>query len=257
MSEKIKDVAAFIEELAPLNTAEVWDNCGWQVLCGDVEVKKVLVCLSVTNEVVDKAIAEGYEVIVSHHPIIFKGIKSVMPINLTGQVVLKAIKNDISIYSAHTNLDKVEGGINDLLAKMLNLKDVEPIIPEKYNNKIGMGRIGVLDTPVKIEDLVSDLKQKLELDTLKVINMSEVEIKKVAICGGAGASLIEYLPLDVDLFITGDVKYHEALETLNFVLIDANHNNTEQIIVDKLKSYLSNLDIEVESVKSGNPWLVM
>lgn len=257
MSENIKKIANFVEQLAPLKTAEAWDNCGWQVFCADKDIKKVLVTLSVTNEVIDKAVNEGFELIIAHHPVIFKGLKSITPVNLPGQVILKAIKNDISIYAAHTNLDKVDNGINDLLAKKFNLKNVQPLMPEKFQPEIGMGRIGELETPVKLCEFLASVKQILELDMIKVVNQANVkEIKTIALCGGAGTSLIEFLPPSVDLYLTGDVKYHEALEALDFVLVDANHNNTEQIIVDALKSYLQKLNIKVESIKTDNPWTI-
>lgn len=258
MSENIKKVAYFVEQLAPLKTAESWDNCGWQVFCAEREVNKVLVTLSVTNEVIEKAVNEGFELIIAHHPIIFKGLKSITPDNLPGQVILKAIKNDISIYAAHTNLDKVDNGINDLLAKRFNLKNVMPIVPEKHQPEIGMGRVGELETPMKLDQFLPHVKETLGVKTLKVVNQANIKtVKTIALCGGAGTSLIEHLPASVDLYLTGDVKYHEALEALDFVLVDANHNNTEQIIVDELKAYLNQLDIQVEGIKTDNPWLIV
>lgn len=257
MSIKLKDISTYIEELAPLGLAENWDNCGWQVYCGDKEVTRILVVLSVTPEALDIAINDNYDVIVSHHPITISGVKSITPETLTGQIILGAAKHGISIYSAHTNLDKIQGGVSDLIAEKLELINLKPLVPEKQNPDIGLGRIGELKQPVPLNKLIETIKEALELKQIKVINQAGIkEIKTIAICGGSGASLISQIPKGIDLYLTGDIKYHDALEALEFVLIDANHSNTEELIVDDLVSYLSDLEIEVEGFKSPEPWQI-
>lgn len=255
MAVCIKEIERVMEEFCPVCLAESWDNCGWQVLTSQKKVSKVLVTLTVSMGAIKTAIEKNCDVIVAHHPIIFKAMKSITPESLPGNVVLEAIKHNISIFSAHTNADKTAGGINDLLADKFNLKNTTPLLPEKADKSIGLGRTGTLEKPVKLQTFLNTIKETLNVTQLKVINhCNKTEVHRVAVCGGSGGSLINDIPEDIDIYITGDIKYHEALESMNFVVVDANHIETEELIVDKFKMILEELDIDVITFNSEAPW---
>jgi dinuclear metal center YbgI/SA1388 family protein len=251
----IKQLSQHIEEVAPLELQEPWDNSGWQVFCGNKECTGTLVSLSVTVSVIESAKKNGCNLIISHHPVIFKELKTITPETLTGKIILNAIKEDISIYAAHTNLDKAKDGVSDILAKKLGLKDIRPLVPEKNYPEAGMGRTGSLNILTELYTFLDLVKKTLKTDHLKIINnCNKTTISKIAICGGAGASLTEIMPDDIDLFITGDVKYHDALEAQNIVLVDAGHLQTEQFIVDKIVDTLKILNLKVEGYYTNSPW---
>ena len=257
MAASLKDISNQIELIAPIELSEKWDNCGWQIHCGQRPVNKVLVALSVTPEVMQKALNENFDVIVSHHPIIFNGINSITPSTLMGTIVLDAVKNDISIYSAHTNMDKIENGVSDILAKKLELNNIRPMLPETKFPHIGMGRLGELDEPYDLLLFLDKIKNILEIDSLRVVNqINKSRVQKIALCGGAGSGLITHLPPGIDLYLTGDIKYHEALNAIHYILVDANHSNTEQLIVEKIIDILKPLNIEIEGTKTTNPWII-
>lgn len=253
----LNDIASIIEKIAPLSLAEPWDNCGWQIYCGNKEISKVFVTLSVTQEDLQQAIENNCELIISHHPITLNGIKNIIPNNLTGIILLNAIKSSISIYSAHTNLDKADRGINSILAQEFGLLNIKPLLPDSAIPTAGLGRLGELALPVKPDKFIDIVKKTLNIDSLKVINNTNItQISKVAICGGSGASLIPNIPANVDAYITGDIKYHDALEAINFILIDANHFNTENIILEELANSIKTLGLSVITSKAENPWVL-
>lgn len=255
MSIKLIDISEKIEKLAPLCLAEPWDNCGWQIFNGNNVVNKILICLTVTMEVVDKAIKDKFDLIISHHPLTIDNIKNITPFTLAGKIIMQAVKADMSVYSAHTNLDKATRGVNDILAKKLNLLNVKPILPEKSFPEIGLGRIGQLRCPLSLDDWITTLKNALNIDDIRVVNNTGgLIINTIALCGGSGMSLIKHLPDNVDLYLTGDIKYHDALDALNHILVDASHLDTEQFIVDELYDYLNDLDVYIETFKTNNPW---
>lgn len=251
------EIAKRLEELAPLTLAEKWDNCGWQVFCGRKEINSILVTLTVTPEVVKKAVREKFNLIVSHHPVIFKGLDFISPETLPGKVILEAIKADISIYASHTNLDKVSNGVSDILARKLGLKNIVPLVPEKNQPEVGLGRVGDLEEVTELYQFIDKIKEVLNTEKIKVINQPGIKnVRTIALCGGSGASLSAYLTEEIDLYLTGDVKYHDALEALDFVLVDAHHTATEDFMVEELVNYLKQPGLTVAGTKSENPWQI-
>jgi len=255
--EKLKDVISKLESEYPITLKESWDNCGLMVGNLDSIVSKVLITLDVTDSVIDEAIKKETELIISHHPLIFKPLKNITTDTKLGEKIHKLIHNNISVYSMHTNLDIAEGGLNDYIFKLLNVKDIKKISDEEYGNEFV--RYGKLDDEYSLDEFVCLVKKKLKLKNLSVIsNKMSKKIKKVAVCTGSGGSFISVAQkLGVDCYITGDIKYHEALSCIedNFTVIDAGHFGTEIIVMDLLQDFLKDkLRVEVlKSNKNTNP----
>ena len=153
MEYKVKDIAAVIEQFAPLSIQEGWDNSGLCIGSPDAPVSSVLLGLDCTPELVDEAIACGADMIVTHHPLIFSGLKKITPENVVGEAVIKAIKAGISIYAAHTNADKVIAGVSGAMAARLGLKNVQ--ILDQDGEGTGLGVVGDLPEPISAEEAVA------------------------------------------------------------------------------------------------------
>lgn len=363
----LQTVINLIEKLAPKKLALEWDNVGLMVGSSAAKVNKILVVLTVTPGAVEYAASNGIDLIVSHHPFIFKPLNSIRQDWPTGKMIVDAIKHNIAIYSAHTNLDVAKGGINDLLAQELGLEKVEVLdrtyeeplkkiavyVPRGYEEAVrnamgdagaghignyshcsfnvsgvgtfkplegsnpfigqpgelekvdevrvetvapaskvrkilnamlkvhpyeevaydvyplenegcvfGLGRVGCLKTPVTLRELCQVVKQKLKLKYLRVVGDLERKVSKVAVCGGAGGSLIpKAVFTGADAYITGDIKYHEAEEAKasGLALIDAGHYSTEKIVLNFLARYLKDeleglgAEVPVEVYEEGDP----
>ena len=249
---KIYEVMNVMEEIAPKKLAENWDNPGLLVGNPQNEASKILVALDANERVIKKAIEIKAELIVTHHPIIFKPLKKIRSDLSDGKKLFNLIQNNISVFSAHTNLDSAKGGVNDILAKKLELNNVNPFIIHD-NDEIGLGRIGKLEKEISIESFIEIVKNNLNLSYVKIVRSpNNRTIKKVALCGGAGAEFIEKASfLGADVYVTGDVKYHEGdlAKSLNINLIDAGHFATEYPIVNELANILKvafeNKDVEI------------
>ena len=227
------DIALYMEKIAPINLACEWDNPG--LLIGNLgnEVKNVLVCLDVTREVVEFAITNKVDLILSHHPFIFKGIKSINTSDAKGELIHKIIKNNISIYAAHTNFDFAQNGLNNLLAKKLDLHYSNSLFMGN-NKECTVGKIGELFNSLKFSDFVQNVKKQLNLGNVRVVGNMNKHIKNVAVfCGAFDESLLKLVKNRVDCIVTGDLKHHVALEIQQEGLnaIDAGHFGTEHIFV--------------------------
>lgn len=364
MSIRCAQVIEALESFAPQEIAESWDNVG--LILGNPEkyITKILLTLDITSQVAKEAAEEKADLIVSHHPIITEPLKSLREDDPENQVIIELIKNDIAVLCAHTNLDIAPGGVNDILAAKLDLKNLEvlhttsreklyklvvfiprdytsrirtalgnsgagfignyshctfsvsgkgtfkpgeetdpfigekgrlteveedrleTIVPERKLGKIlkslreshpyeeiaydlylledsgeavGLGRIGELSSKITLKETAVFLKDKLDVQELKIVGNLDRKIKRIAVCGGAGGSLIKEAYLKkADLLITGDISYHKAqrAKELNLCLIDAGHGTTENIVVPWLKSFFlsslnsAELEIQVSQVKT-------
>lgn len=226
-----EDLIRIIEETAPPDLAEDWDNTGIQILADDREVKKILTCLDICDETVEEAIEEGCDFILSHHPMFFAPVKQLDVRSAAGARVIKLINNGISVYSAHTSFDTAEGGNNDFLADLIGLSEVraseeEPIL-----------RIGVFPgEPRRLGEIIEIIDEKLMGGSgLTFTGSPDALISKVAICTGAGAEFAGLAKkLGCDLLITGDVKYHDFqyAEDRGIAVVDAGHFETEILFCD-------------------------
>ena len=220
-SVKIYQVVDALEHYAPLPLQEGYDNAGLQVgLTEAVEVSGALLCLDVTEDVVDEAIRKGCNLIVSHHPLIFRKLARISDENYVQRTVRKAIKNDITIVSMHTNMDAAKGGVNFKIAEKLGLRNLRFFGGEKEIDGVkgGEGVIGEItdetDTlhadGIVADDLVLMLRERFQAECVQCNQLLRRPIRKVALCGGAGSFLLDAaIAAGADAFITGEMHYHE------------------------------------------------
>ena len=220
-SVKIYQVVDALEHYAPLPLQEGYDNAGLQVgLTEAVEVSGALLCLDVTEDIVDEAIRKGCNLIVSHHPLIFRKLARISDENYVQRTVRKAIKNDITIVSMHTNMDAAKGGVNFKIAEKLGLRNLRFFGGEKEIDGVkgGEGVIGEItdetDTlhadGIAADDLVLMLRERFQTECVQCNQLLRRPIRKVALCGGAGSFLLDAaIAAGADAFITGEMHYHE------------------------------------------------
>ena len=237
MEFKVKDVTKVIEEFAPLSIQEKWDNSGLCIGSPDSPATSVLLGLDCTPELVDEAVECGADMIVTHHPLIFSGLKKISPDDMIGKAVFKAIKAGISIYAAHTNADKVIAGVSGAMAAKLGLKDVEILSDEGEGT--GLGVVGNLPEPLTVEQAVELVKNSFSLSALRASRPLEGKIERVAMCGGSGGSLIAAAKAaGAQLYLSGDISYHNFFTSDDFMLMDIGHYESEIEIVDILFSLI-------------------
>ncbi|MGI6752347.1 MAG: Nif3-like dinuclear metal center hexameric protein [Anaerovoracaceae bacterium] len=260
MAIKFDEFLAALRTIAPRELEEDWDNGGMQIEMSGGEVRKVLVALEITNGVIDEAIKLGVDYIVSHHPLIFNKIDVIDADTVTGNYIIRLIKNGISVYSAHTSFDKVFGGNNDYLADLLGLQRVRRL---KVSTALGdeemVGRLGVFDPPRSLREIAELVEDALELNAVKVVGDPDTKIEEVGICTGSGGHSIEgVLRNNCDLYITGDLKYHDAqaAKEMGLCIIDAGHYGTEKTFAenfgeklkkamgDKIEVFKSNINVD-------------
>lgn len=221
-----------------------WDGDGFEVCADkDREVRRVLVSLDITNEVIDKAIDEGFDVIVAHHPLFFKGIKEVSVLSPDGERAVKLVKNNISVMTFHTRLDAVEGGVNDTLAQCLGLLDVEVV---EYNGE-NMIRVGNLSDEINAEDFAALVKERLGAPAV-TLSSSGKNTKRVALLGGSGGSDIGACrACGADTYVTGELRYHDLLSSgdRGVNLIEAGHFYTEFPVCEILKGFIGEIDSSI------------
>ena len=237
MACKVKDVTEVIEAFAPLSLQEKWDNSGLCVGSPDAEVSSVLLGLDCTEALVDEAVACGADMIVTHHPLIFSGLKRISPEDQVGAAVIKAVKAGISIYAAHTSADKVISGVSGAMAARLGLADVE--ILDEDGEGTGLGVVGNLPQPISSEEALELVKKAFNLKALRCSRPLEDNISRIAMCGGSGGSLIAAARRSgAQLYISGDISYHNFFTPEDFMIMDIGHYESEIEIVDILFSLL-------------------
>jgi dinuclear metal center YbgI/SA1388 family protein len=339
------EIFSWLEQMAPLDSAEPWDNPGMQVGYAGQPVEKVLLALDVTSEVVDEALAKKVQLIICHHPMLFRPMKQLRTDAPDGSLLARLIRGDISVYAAHTNLDIAPGGVNDALASRLGLLAVKPLrekrddlvkivvfVPTSHAEKVwgamaeagagfignyshcsfqvpgkgtfrpltgarpfsgeiekistedeirietvvplrssasvlramflhhpyeevaydvlplknnlirgGLGRIGDLPQAMQLSDFAEFVKSALDGSCLRVVGETGSQVRKVAVCGGAGADLIgDAARSGADALVTGDVKYHDAQSALEHgvCVVDAGHYATEFPVLNTLKQQM-------------------
>ena len=347
MSVKCQVIMDAMDRLAPRYLAENWDNVGLLLGSPAQSITKILVTLDVTQAVADQAVRDGIDLIITHHPVIFKAVKNIRTDLPQGKLLASLLKANIAVYAAHTNLDSAAGGVNDILTQKLQLEDTKPlavshteklykivafvpkthlevvrqaladsgaghignyshctfstagtgtfmplknakpfigqkntleyveeirletIVTEKNSrrvikemlkahpyeevaydlielenagNSLGLGRIGKLASPMLLSQFIPYVKEALGIEYVSAGGIQSKKIKKVAVCGGSGASLLHKAAFaGADVLVTGDVKYHEALDALaaGIAVIDAGHFATEQPVISYVAEYLT------------------
>lgn len=256
MTNTLGDIISIIDREIPPDLSETWDNCGLQV--GDVDwaVERIWVALDPLPEVIRAAGQSGVDLVITHHPLIFKPLKTVDVHTFEGTVIQQALNGKVAVYSAHTNLDRAQAGVNDVLAAAIGLMQVAPLNTDPVSGKPGFSRIGKIESPVNPTELIRRLKDVLRLEHVKVAGDLNLEIQNVVVCSGSGSSMIpEFFNSDADAFISGDLHYHDArlFEFAGKVLIDIGHFASEHLIVEALSERLSQcfraegLDLDIQA----------
>ena len=272
---KIKEIIDALEIFAPLPLQDGFDNAGLQVGLTDVEATGALLCLDVTEDVVEEAINQGVNLIISHHPLMFRGYKSITGKDYTERCIMNAIKNEITVYAMHTNLDNAPNGVNYMIAEKIGLKNVRVLDPKEYMQQetnsendteingmsewltAGAGAIGELEEPMTETEFLKHVKKTFEAGCIKHTKLTGRLISKVALCGGAGAFLMEKAVKEhADAFVTGEIKYHDYFYYEDSILAtEIGHYESEQYTKDIIRMILRrkfpNLRIEMTRINTN------
>ncbi|MEF2820238.1 MAG: Nif3-like dinuclear metal center hexameric protein [Clostridium sp.] len=252
---KVNNIIKEMELLAPTYLKEDFDNVGLMVGDKNKEVKKVLLALDCTLKVIEEAKKENVELIITHHPLIFKRPSSITTDTLQGKKIIELIKNDISLYSSHTNLDSVENGLNDTIVSILGFDNFKILEKNKRDDKAGLGRIVSLNESIQLEDLISKIKKSLNINNLRVVKGKD-KVNKIAIINGSGQDFIgKAVALGADCIITGDTTYHFASDykEMEISILDVGHFASEQItffnVMENLKEKFKDVEFITSTVE--------
>lgn len=250
-----KDIINFLEEKYPRSNAEEWDNVGLLVGNNKKDVKKIQLSIDATEKAVDYAAQNNVDMIVTHHPLIFKPLKSIVMSELSGRKIIKLIENGLNLYSIHTNLDSSKDGLNDYILELLEVKKYKIIDINANDETAGIGRMYTLEEKITILEYADFIKTKMKIKNVRVIsNDLKSKVKKIALINGSGMSYWRKVKsLGADLFITGDISYHDALDAKEsgLHLIDIGHFESENCFSELLKKNLEEIGLEVLIFNDG------
>ncbi len=256
---KCKDIIKQLETIAPVHYAEKWDNVGLIVGDEEQEVHKVLIALDPSTEVIEQAIEQQCDMIITHHPLIFSPMKKITNNDFIGKRILSMMNNSIAYYAMHTNMDIAI--MADESAAMVGLKDTVALEQvEPSNQHVGIGRFGNLVIAMSLLELAKAVKKQFHLDDVRVVGDLTKEIKKVAISTGSGEDFIENaIQMGADVLITGDIRHHKALDAIerNLSIIDAGHYGTERFMVEWLCAHLEVNNVTVMAAKEQSPFKII
>lgn len=250
-----RKVIEILERQSPKSYACDWDNVGLLVGREDKEIQKIYIALDATDEAINEAVSMGADMLLTHHPMIFKGMKRVTQEDFIGRRIIRLIQNDIVYYAMHTNFDVM--GMAQLAADYLQLSDTKvlEVICESESGQEGIGRYGNLRKEMTVRECCEEIKQAFSLENVKVFGDLNRKIKTAAISPGSGKSVIEHaLQAGVDVLITGDIDHHEGIDAVaqNLTVIDAGHYGVEHIFIPYMEEYLKReageLEISVQSL---------
>jgi dinuclear metal center YbgI/SA1388 family protein len=255
---KVSKIIEAFEQVAPLHMAEGWDNCGMLLGSREKEVKSIYVALDATDEVVWDAMNRKVDLLLTHHPLIFKTLKSITDEDFIGRRIRKLIQSDINYYAMHTNFDVAV--MADLAADYLKLSDTE--ILEKTDEEHGIGKIGYLPKEMTLEELCQFVKDSFDIEAVKVFGNSEDKIKKIAIMPGSGKNYIQNtIRSQAEVMITGDIDHHEGIDAVacGLTIIDAGHYGIEHIFIKYMQEYINDnfKEIKVFTEKVNSPFQII
>ena len=258
MGATLGQIIKIMDQLAPPWLAEEWDNVGLQIGDPRLPVGRIWVALDPSPEVVKAACGKDVDLLITHHPLIFSPLKSINFDTPGGSIIQMASQHQLAIFCAHTNLDIVRDGVNDVLAKRLGLKHLGVLQPvnagEPPNNdnsplvggevQHGIGRIGSLAKTTRLKSLAMMVKEKLKLNFAKVTGNPELKVTQVAICSGSGSSLMQtFISSGAQVYISGDIRYHDARDAENADrgIIDIGHFPSEHLMIKALAHQLEKI----------------
>jgi len=233
----IQDVVQVLEQIAPPHLQESYDNAGLITGVPDTRLTGVLFCLDSTEAVVEEAIRKNCNLVVAHHPIVFRGLKRFNGSNYVERTVISALRNDVALYAIHTNLDNVyRHGVNEKIAEKIGLHNTRILAPKPGTPEIGAGLIGELVRPVSEVDFLQHLRRTMQTACVRHTTLRGRPVQRVAVCGGAGSFLVsDALRAGADVFVSADFKYHEFFDAEGrLVIADIGHFESEQFTIELL-----------------------
>lgn len=256
------DIIEKLEILSPIPFAEEWDNVGLLAGRRDKKVERIFLAVDATDEVIEQAVAFQADMLITHHPLIFKGLKKISTDDFVGRRIFSLIQNDISYYAMHTNFDVM--GMADAAADEIELKDrqVLDITYEDEISKEGCGRFGKLPQIMSLQECAKLVKEKFHLENVRVYGELDTMLETAAIMPGSGADMIgDALKARVDVMITGDIKHHEGIDAVarGLSIIDAGHYGIEKLFVPYIREYLARElgQVRIGEARQSNPfWTV-
>ncbi len=257
---KCSEIISILEEQSPEKFACDWDNVGLLVGDFEQEVKKIYIALDATEETIAEAVKEKADLLLTHHPMIFRGLKKVNSHDFTGKRVIKLIENHISCYAMHTNFDVK--GMAELAAQKMSLIDCQvlDITDLGEQGPEGIGRVGDLPEKISLETCVRQVKEAFTVDMVKVFGDLSQKVKRAAICPGSGKSVISCaLNAKAQVLITGDIDHHEGIDAASqgLAIIDAGHYGIEKLFIPFMVQYLEKHTegIEIQGQPVKQPFL--
>jgi dinuclear metal center YbgI/SA1388 family protein len=261
MEATIAQIIEIMDRLVPPGLAEEWDNIGLQIGNPQLPARRIWIALDPGPDVIEAACKRKIDLLITHHPLIFRPLKSIDFATPGGSIIQMAAQHQLAIFTAHTNFDIVSDGVNDILARRLGLKHLEILQPVKVDapaqNQVnfpasgaaahGIGRIGALDKAKSLNSLVTMVKKKLKLDFVKVAGDPNLKVSQIAICSGSGSSLMPaFLSSKAEVYVSGDIHYHDArdAQSVQRAIIDIGHFASEHLMVNSLAHRLDQLITE-------------
>lgn len=251
--KKVKDIILEMEKFAPHYLKEDFDNVGLMVGDREKEVKKVLLALDCTLDVITEAKEKKIDLIITHHPLIFRKPSSITTDTLQGKKIIELIKNDISLYSSHTNLDSSVEGLNVTITKLLGFNTSELLSVNKNDTKAGLGRIVDLNEEKPLADIIDIVKSNLKISNLRIVRGKD-KIRKIAIINGSGQDFIsKAVSKGADCIITGDTTYHFASDykEMGISILDIGHFSSEWLVFLKVMENITMKFNDVEFIVSN------
>lgn len=266
MSVLLSDLLDSFEELWPLSGADDWDAPGLVAGSPDQRVSRVLFSVDVTHEILDEAIDGNFDLIVAHHPLLLRGVKTIAETTAKGSLLAKAIRSNVAIYAAHTNADIVERGVSAALAKAFGLVGSQPLLETSFGR--GHGRIGRLTTKVALGEFAKQIARVIPSTAsgVRVAGSFDSEISTVALCGGAGDSFIDAaFEQGADVYVTSDLRHHPVQEAIeraaalgrSFAMIDISHWAAEWVWLEwaaaDIHGRFASIQVVVSELRT-DPW---
>ena len=233
---KLCEILAAIEDFAPLSYQESWDNSGLLYGDPDAEITGAVVGFDCTEDLIREGVSLGANLVITHHPLIFKGIRRIVPGDPVSKALVSAIRHDVAVYAAHTSADKVMAGVSGAMGRAIGLQDMVFLEGDGVS---GLGVAGNLPEPVTIGGLVPVLKEAFGCKVLRCSEPLPGTVSRIALCGGSGSSLIgAAMASGAQVYVTGDLSYHDFYARDGFMLVDIGHYEGEEAITEILFSVL-------------------
>lgn len=241
MMTTVREITDLIEAFAPLSYQESYDNAGLIVGRGDCEVKGVVLAVDVTEEVLNEALSVGANMVITHHPIVFKGMKRFNSVGYVERCVEFAIRNDLIIYACHTNLDSTPDGMSWRLARNLGLENITLLESSRPVADVGFGVVGEFANTLTEEEALNAISDRLDVKAMRHSRLLDRPIKKVALCTGSGGSLMDSVRRSgAQLYVTADLRYNDFMEpSTDYIVVDIGHFESEYCAIDILFDILS------------------